>query len=159
MKTISKIILLFALILTQSCSDDDDNQDCSTALCAQPVAILDFQIVDMDTGENLLGTVLSTEDIEITNTASDTEPEFMFYTEDDINFLRIFISENSDYSISHNDDDIFSLFVEAERIEEGCCAETIITELSIEGAEFERNNENGFYLIKKRSSDFNSASE
>lgn len=148
MKTFNKIILILTVIVIQSCSNNDDN-DCSTVLCAQPVATLDFQIVDIETGENIAGTVIPGEAIEVTNTSSETEAEYEFLTENNINILRIFISESSDYSISYGNEEIFTLSVDAERQTEGCCSTTMINDLNIEAAEFELEAETGIYVIKK----------
>ncbi|QYA25064.1 hypothetical protein G3I01_05920 [Gramella sp. MT6] len=148
MRTLIKFLLFLAVIVVQSCSNNDDN-DCSSVLCAQPDAILDFQIVNIETEENIAGTIISGDAIEVINTSSGAETEYEFITENNSNILRIFFSESSDYSIIYGDEEIFTLSVDAERQTEGCCSTTMINDLSIEGAEFEFEEETGIYTIKK----------
>lgn len=146
MKTFFKSFLFLAVIVIQSCSNNDDN-DCSAVSCATPDAILDFQIVDSETGENITESIISGNALEVINNTSGTEPNYEFIVEEDI--LRIYISSNVDYTIIFGDEEVFSLMTDAERNTEGCCSSTTINDLNIVGAEFERNEENGIYLIEK----------
>ena len=155
MKILFKSLLILAVIVIQSCSNDDDSPDCSTVLCAQPEALLEFKFVDSETGENLADDLIDGSAIEVTNTSSNTEPEYEFISENDLNILRISISETSDYSISYEGEEIFNLSVEAERQTGGCCTNVEIQNLEIGGAEFEIESETGIYLIKTAFNDKN----
>lgn len=148
MKIFSKICLFLAVIVVQSCSNNDDD-DCSTVLCAQPAAILEFKIVNSETGENIAGTVISGPAIEVINTSSDSEVNYEFITENDINILRVFISNSGEYRVNYGEEEIFTFAVDAERQTEGCCSSIKINDLSIDDAEFEIEAETGIYLIKK----------
>ncbi|MCB7481709.1 hypothetical protein [Christiangramia sediminis] len=148
MKTILKYLFLFTVISIQSCSDDDDS-DCSARLCAEGSALLEFKIVDIETGENIAGSIISGPEIEVTNTSSGAEVNYDFITENDLNILRIRTANSSEYSIQYGEEEIFKLSIDAEMITEGCCSSTKINELSISGADFEIEEETGIYIIKK----------
>ncbi|MCH4822664.1 hypothetical protein ML462_05710 [Gramella lutea] len=146
MKTFFKHLLFLAVIVVQSCSSNDD-PDCSAVSCDSSFAILDFQIVDSETGENITESIISGYALEVINNTSDAEPNYDFIVEEDI--LRIYISNDVDYTVMYGDEEVFSFTADAERNTGGCCASTTVTDLKIVGAKFERNDDKGIYLIKK----------
>ena len=148
MKTLLKNFILLAVIVIQSCSGNDDT-DCSAIICDSGPAILEFKIVDIETGENIAGTIISGQAMEVINTSSDSEVNYEFITENDINILRIFVTNSAEYSIQYGDEEIFTFSVDAERRTGECCSFTRVNDLSIDGAEFEIDPDTGIYIIKK----------
>ena len=116
---------------------------------AEGSALLEFKIVNIETGENIAGTIISGPAIDVINTSSDSEVNYDFITENDLNILRISIANSSEYSIQYGEEEIFKLSVDAEMITEDCCSSTKINEVNISGANFEIQEETGIYIIQK----------
>ncbi len=148
MKNFLRSFLFLAVIVVQSCSDNEDT-DCSTVSCDQPGAILEFKIVDIETGDNIAGTIISGQAIEVINTSTTSEASYDFNTNNDINTLRINIINSGNYLIKYGTEEIFNLTVDAELQNGDCCPFIRLNEISIEGAEYELDEETGVYTIKK----------
>ena len=148
LKQITKILIFFTIILNQSC----ENNDCEDTLCFTPPSPFIFELVDKSTGENLFtnGTYNSN-DIEILNISDNTEIEYSFINENDINIIQIgsigWESEIVECSLQINDTEILRLYVDAKRISENCCSFTRYDEFRIENAEYEYDNQSGIYRI------------
>ena len=148
MKSFFKHFLLLAVIVIQSCSNNDDS-DCSARLCATGPAVIEFKIVDIETGENIAGTIISGPAIKVINTSSGSEATYEFITENDNNILRVSIPNSSEYSVKYGEEEIFKFSVDAEMQTEDCCSFTKINEIRIDDADFEVEEETDIYIIKK----------
>ncbi|WP_152425006.1 hypothetical protein [Nafulsella turpanensis] len=143
-----KLLFLFALLAVQGCQTDD----CEDYLCNTPPGLFRFNIVDKATGENVFAKgTYSPDQIEVVNTADGGELEFTFVEENGLNLLRIhsigWQTETVLSSIQLAGEEVFTLFVDAERLSEDCCAFTRYHEVKIEGAEFRLNEEKEIYTI------------
>jgi len=146
MKKINPILTILLTVLLLGCVNDD------CGLCFTPPEPFLFEIVDKTSGENLFtnGTYNSQE-IEIINTSDNSIVEFTFIDENDINLIQItsigWQTEmvNMDVNISSNN--IFHLFVDAERVAGECCDYTRYNEIRIENTENEYDSVSGIYKI------------
>lgn len=152
MRTLIKFLLFLAVIVVQSCSNNDDN-DCSDVLCNSGPAVFEFKIVDIETGENIIGKIISGQGIEVTNALSTSDPDYSIITENDRNILRISTFNPSDFTITHSyyytNEEIFKFSVDTEQRTEDCCFSVQINDVIIEGADYELDEETGIYIIKK----------
>lgn len=147
-KTIMYLFFVF-VTSTWSCiiTDDCDGVDCFTP--PEPFA---FELVEKSTGENLFTSgVFSPEDINIVNLDDQSIVEFQFIDENDINLIQInsigWESQIVNYSIEISSESLFTLFVDAERLRENCCAFTRYNKIEIDGSGFELNELSGLYKI------------
>jgi len=143
------IALVAFVLIFNSC---DDSDDCGDKACFTPPEVFTFELVDKTTKENLFtNETFSSNEISVTNLADNSNLEFNFIDEDDVNLIQInaigWESETVDALITVSGIDIFSLIVDAERTTEDCCEFTKYNEIRIENAEFELNAENGIYTI------------
>jgi len=145
-KTIA-ILAIIILILTQSCEND-----CEGYACFTPPQPFGFELVDKFTGENLFtnGT-LNSNDIKVINLDDQSKVQFTFIAENDYNLIQIntigWKTETVNYSIQISTENIFNLYVSAERLNENCCSFTRYKEIKIENSEFELDQTNGIYKI------------
>lgn len=145
MKQLVKFLFIAMIISNQGC-----NIDCGE--CFTPPAPFLFEIVDKATGENLFtnGTYESA-DIQIINTIDNTDLEFTFTDENDVNIIQIhpigWITEKVSVLVKLADKNIFNLYVDAERVSENCCSFTRYNEIKIENSDFELDIKTGIYKI------------
>jgi len=149
MKKLLFILSLILLVTTQSCENKDD---CEDMYCFTPPNSFRFELVDKITGENLFtnGT-FDKSDIEIIDINNQTNIEFNFIDENDLNLIQTnpigSKTEIINYSIKISDETIFDLYVDAERLNENCCSFTRYNEIKILNSEFEFNQSNEVYKI------------
>ena len=111
-----------------------------------------FELVDKLTGDNLFtdGTFNSS-DIKIINLDEQSNVEFTFIDENEHNIIRLskigWKTETVNYSVEVSTEQIFQLFVDAERLNKNCCAYTDYKEIRIENTEYEWNQNTGIYKI------------
>jgi len=145
MKQIVKFLFIILIIITQSCK-----KECGE--CFSPPSPFKFELVDKLTGENLFtnGT-FNPSDIKIINLDDQSNVEFTFIDENDYNVIRIntigWKTEIVNYSIRISSENIFDLYVNAERKKDKCCSYTEYKEIRIENSEFELNHDTGIYKI------------
>ena len=145
MRIINLILVLFTLIL-QSC----DHNGCGE--CFTPPDRFLLEIVDKTSGENLFtnGT-FDPEQIQITNTLTNSSAEFTFISEDNINLIQInsigWETEIVNLEFDISDNCIFDFYVDAERKMGNCCSYTVYNEITIEESEFELDTQTGIYKI------------
>jgi len=145
MKQTIKFLFLALIIITQGCK-----KECGE--CFTPPSPFEFELVDKLTGENLFtnGTFNSS-DIKVINLDDQSNVEFTFIDENDYNVIRInsigWKTEIVNYSIRVSSDNIFDLFVNAERLNGECCSYTEYKEIRIENSEFELDSGKGIYKI------------
>jgi len=146
MKQTIKILLLSLVILTQGCEKGCEQE------CFTPPSPFEFELVDKLTGENLFtnGT-FSSSDIKVINLDDQSNVAFTFIDENNYNVIRIntigWETEIVNYSIMISLENIFDLFVNAERLNGECCSSTDYKEIRIENSEFELNQNSGIYKI------------
>ena len=141
------LIALIAFVFIFNSCDDCGDKDCFT-----PPEGFTFELVDKTTKENLFtNETFSSNEISVTNLADNSNLEFNFIDEDDVNLIQInsigWESETVNALITVSGIDILNLIVDAERTTEDCCKFTRYNDISIENAEFELNQENGLYTI------------
>ena len=148
MKKTITILVISVFILTQSCKKDE----CEDIACFTPPSPFGFELVDKVTGENLFtkGT-FNSNDIKVINIDDQRNVQFTFIDENDYNIIQIntigWKTEIINYSIQISTENIFNLYVNAERLNENCCSFTRYQEIKIENSEFELNQTNGLYKI------------
>ena len=149
MKKTTSILAIIILILTQSCKKKNE---CEDIACFTPPSPFRFELVDKLTGENLFtnGT-FNSDDIKVIKLDDKSNVEFTFIDENDYNIIQIntigWKTEIVNYSIQISTENIFNLYVSAERLNENCCSFTRYKEIKIENSEFELNQTNGIYKI------------
>uniref|UniRef100_UPI003217A8F0 hypothetical protein n=1 Tax=uncultured Draconibacterium sp. TaxID=1573823 RepID=UPI003217A8F0 len=153
LKKIMKKTLIYSVIIfvftTWSC---DKNNNCDGIDCFTPPTPFYFELVDKTSGENLFTSgVLSTDDIKVINLEDQSNVDFEFIDENDVNIIVIYSigweTQIVNYAIEISSESLFTLFVNAERLSENCCAFTKYNEIEIDGSEFELNEQNGIYTI------------
>ena len=149
MKNLTTITAIIILFLTLSCKKENE---CEDILCFTPPSPFGFELVDKLTGENLFtnGT-FNSNDIKVINIDDQRNVQFTFIDETDYNIIQIntigWKTEIVNYSILISTENIFNLYVSAERLNESCCSFTRYKEIKIENSEFELNQTNGLYKI------------
>ena len=149
MKKITTILAIIILILTQSCKKENECEDLS---CFTPPEPLNFELVDKLTGENLFenGTY-DPNDIRVINLDNQGAVYFTYIHENNYNIIMInaigWKTETVNYAININNENIFRLFVNAERLNGECCDYTEYKEIQIKNSEFELNQSTGIYKI------------
>ena len=147
MKKIFLFLSLIALSLS-SCTDDDNCEECFT-----PPITFAFNLVDEETEENVFGSGEYDESqllvFDMLN--DDAERDFEFITENNVGYI-IFTdigeeTETVNLQIRLGGNDIFTLYADAERKDDGCCTLTQYNEVKLEGATYEFNNQTGVYTI------------
>lgn len=144
-----KLILPFfilAFFLMTACSDEEECGACFT-----PPNYFVFDLIDKDSGENVFSNGrFNPDDIEIID-AADQLVEFSFVEENNINIIEIntigWQTEIANYRINIVSDNVFDLYVDAERLSEDCCSFTRYNEIEISNAEFVLDPETGVYKI------------
>lgn len=144
MKATIKIILLVAIVISWGC------EQCGE--CFTPPSAFRFEIVDKATGENLFSNgTFNSSDIKIVNLSDDSNVEYTFIDENDINLIQNHTigwgTEIINYSFRVGNAHIFNLYVDAERVSEDCCSYTKLNEVGIENSEFELDSKTGIYRI------------
>ena len=129
-----------------ACSYDEECGACFT-----PPNYFAFSLEDKNTGENLFTNGrFNPDDIEILDVA-DRRVEFNFIDENDINLIEIYTigwqTEIVNYRINIASENIFNLYVDAERLSEDCCSFTRYNKFEIDNAEYSQNPETGIYSI------------
>lgn len=141
-----KILLLITILGLQSCHEDD------CGACFTPPNPFLFELVTKDTGENLFSNgTFNPNEIEIINLADDSSVDFTFLDENNINLIRIntigWETEIINYTIYVGNENIFDLYVDAERLLENCCSFTKYHEIRIENASFQFDTTTDIYKI------------
>ena len=131
MKNLLKLLLIFIVFTTQSC-----DKDCDGYACMTPPNYFVFEIVDKTTGENLFSNgTYKQEDIEVVNMADNSDLEYSFISEDNANLIIInsigWKTEKITVLVKISDEEIFSLYVDAERVSEDCCSFTRYNKIEI----------------------------
>ncbi len=149
MKKLTTVLAIVILLLTQSCNKNEQR------LCFTPPSPFEFELVDKSTGENLFtnGT-FSSDDIKVINLADQSYVSFKFIDEDDYNILVIstigWQTEIVNYSVQISSENIFDLYVNAERLggeDKEDCDYTECKEVRIENSEYELNQSTDIYKI------------
>lgn len=145
-KIITILTVVFALSL-QSCLEDKCNEDCFT-----PPDTFVFELVDSETGENLFtnGT-LNSEDIVVFDVATGNVEAHTFFTEDNLNLLVLntigWETEIVELRITVDELDVFTIYVDTERVDDNCCAFTDYKEIRISNANYDQDSSSGIYKI------------
>ena len=147
MRSVFRFISLFLLLSVSGCGDEDCNLDCFTP----PNPFL-FELVDKTSGENLFSNgTYRAEDITVVDRLTGQGLEFGFISEKEQNIIAIhsigWETEVVDALVSHGADDIFTLFVDAERLSENCCSFTRYKDIRIGIAEYQKDPASDIYSI------------
>lgn len=146
---IFKILLTLVIVLVfVGCSNQlESNQK----LCFTPPSNFRFEIVDKTSGENLFtnGTYQSNQ-ITIIDLSNNSKVPFTFIAENGQNSISIHTigwkTEKINYTINIQEKTLFTLYVDATRISDGC-SYTEFNEVSIKNTDFEFNQNTGIYKI------------
>ncbi len=138
--------LILIMFMMTACSYEEECGACFT-----PPNYFAFNLTDKGTGENVFTSGrFKPDDIEILD-ASDHRVEFNFIDEDNINLIEIYTigwqTEIVNYSINIGSENIFDLYVDAERLSEDCCSFTRYKKIEIDNAEYSLNPDTGIYSI------------
>ncbi|MEP2169656.1 MAG: hypothetical protein ABJH82_08640 [Polaribacter sp.] len=109
-------------------------------------------MVDKSTGENVFtNNTYESRYIKIINLDDESRVNFSFLDEDDYNILMIssigWQTEIINCSIKIDNNEIFTLYVDADRLSEDCCSYTKYNEIKIDNTGYTYNQENGIYTI------------
>ena len=144
MRKIIVLFILFAFML-QSCGE-------SCGECFTPPQNFMFEIVDKESGANLFtnGTYMSSQ-IQMTNTLNDSPVEFTFINENNNNLISIdgigWKTEIVNLKVDIANNQLFKLYVDAERKSADCCNFTKYNEINLSECEFELDSQTGIYKI------------
>ena len=142
------LIACAVVLIFQSCKTDDDCGSCFT-----PPQNFVFEFVDADTKENLFtNETYDPDQLQIFNTLNaDAEVNFVFIAENALNLVNVnsigWETETVNLKMRLAGNDIFTLYVDAERKDGECCSYTEYNEVKIEGSAFELNAQTGVYTI------------
>lgn len=131
-----------------SCNIDKCDYDCSTG----PLS-LNFELLDKVTGENLFtNTTFNPADIKVFDLDNNNSlVQFTFYAENDRNTIGLgpfgWGTNIANYLLKVGETTIFALHVDAEKVDGECCSNVVLNELTLEGADFSQNMENGVYEV------------
>jgi hypothetical protein len=145
-------LICIVFIFTNTIWSCNKKDQCEGVDCFTPPSPLMFELVNKLTGENLFTTgLLNPDDIKVINLDDQSNVEFQFIDENDFNVIQIYSigweTQIVNYSIETSSESLFTLFVDAERLSENCCAFTRYNEIAIGGSEFELNEQSGIYKI------------
>ena len=148
MRNLIKTTSIIVLFIIQGCA----NNDCEDQLCFTPPHSFNFEVVDKASGENLFSNgTFSPDQIEVLNAADNSDLQFNFMDEDDINLISIYSigweTEIVDVLLKISNTNILDLHVDAERVSENCCSFTRYHEIRIDNAEYEFNSQTGIYTV------------
>ena len=147
MKNIYCIAIAF-IVIFHSCKNEDDCGECFTP----PQSFL-FKLVNKETNENIFANGnYDPDQLEIFNTLDGNTPvDFSFISENSINLIQLnsigWETEKVNLQIRLGGNDIFTVFIDAERESENCCSYTKYNEVKIEEVEFEQDSQTGIYTI------------
>ncbi|WP_321285492.1 hypothetical protein [uncultured Sunxiuqinia sp.] len=146
MKKILILIFVGVFFILEGCSK---YKDCGA--CFTPPEFFRFELVDKYTGVNLFtNETFNQDEIEILD-SSNSSVEFNFVSENNINVIEIYTigwqTEIVNYRVNISSENIFDLYVDAERLSEDCCSFTRFNEIEISNAEFTWNSRNDAYRI------------
>lgn len=143
-----KVLLFIAAFALYSCSVDTCDVDCNSG----PLS-LSFELLDKATGDNLFtnGT-FDPADIQVLDLDNDNRRvEYAFIDENDRNIINLgpfgWGTNIANYVLKVGERNIFTLFVDAEKITEDCCSFVQENKLEIKNADYSQNPDNGVYKV------------
>jgi len=148
MKIKSFVFLFLAAFALNSCNVDKCDVDCVSG----PLS-LSFELLDKTTGENLFtNNTFDPADINVLDLDNNNSSvQFTFNSENDINIINLgpfgWGTNIANYLLKVGDREIFTLYVEAEEIKSDCCSNVVLNKLTIGGADFSQNTQNGVYEV------------
>lgn len=142
------LIAVFILFGMQACVD----KDCEDILCFTPPMPFVFELVDKESGENLFTNgSYDSDDIEVFNVNDNSQREFRFISENELNVIQIgsigWGDEIAEVGLKVGDIMILNLYVDSERVSENCCNFTKYNEIRIDNAEYELDQQSDIYTI------------
>lgn len=146
MKPILKLLFI-SFLFFQSCDEENCNQTCFT-----PPSPFGFELLDKTSGENLFtnGTYEQSQ-IEVMNLNGAENIPFTFINENDLNIIQFssigWETGVTNFSLSVGSENIFEMYVDAERKDEECCSFTVYNEVRIDNAEYEIYQSTGIIKI------------
>lgn len=142
----SIIYLLFISLFLTNCKNDCNK------LCFTPPEPFQFEIVDAKTGINVFtNNTFESRYIKVVNLKDGSRVDYNFISENNYNILTIntigWETEIVNYSIQIDNNEIFTLYVDAEFLSENCCSFSRYNEIKIENAQYNYDKEKGLYTI------------
>ena len=134
------------MLMCFGCEKEKECGDCFT-----PPDIFHFMLMDKESGENLFAKGSFTiEEIKVLD-ADGKKVEFEFITENDANVIRVgsigWKTEVVNLHFFASEEELFDLYVDAERCSENCCSFTRYHEKKINNADFYFDSDFDVYRI------------
>lgn len=148
MKMKGFLLLIVTVFALNSCNVDKCDVDCTSG----PLS-LSFKLLDKTTGENLFtNNTFNPDDITVLDLDNNnSNVQFTFVSENDINIINLgpfgWGTNIANYLLKVGERDIFTLSVDAEEIRGECCSFVALNKLTIDGADFSQNTQNGVYEV------------
>jgi hypothetical protein len=148
MKREKLVLMVFVAFMVLSC-----NVDKCDVLCNSGPLGLNFELLDKTTGENLFtnGTFDPADIVVLDLDNNNNSVQFTFNNENDINTINLgpfgWGTNIANYALKVGETTIFTLHVDAEKIEEECCSRVVLNKLTIYGADYSQNPETGIYEV------------
>lgn len=147
MKTTIFKIGLFCMLIVFSACNVDCNSDCMSA--PEPIT---FELVDATTQENVFtSTLYNSDDITIVDTENNEVLTHVFISENNKNLLQIgsvgWKTEQLTLAIKIANETLFTLFIDAERLQGDCCTFTKYKEITLHNVSFQFDTSTGIYKV------------
>jgi hypothetical protein len=125
-------------------------KDCP--LCTSPPQTFVFDIVDNVSGENLFSNgTYKVADFQIKNVLNQQVLDFSLIEEDGLGYISLYSigwqTEVVNCHFYYQDEELFTLYVDAVRKSEDCCSFTDYNAIELEGKEFEQIKDKGVYVV------------
>ncbi len=114
---------------------------------------LSFELLNKVTGENLFtNETFDPADISVLDLDNNnSNVQFTFNSENDINTINLgpfgWVTNIANYLLKVGEHDIFTLSINAEKINGDCCDYVVVRKLNIEGSDYSQNSDNGVYEV------------
>lgn len=146
---------IFLMVFTVFCLNSCSVKKCDV-LCTSGPLSLSFELLDKTTGENLFtnGTFDPSDIVVLDLDNQNDSVPFDFYSENALNTIQLgpfgWGTNMANYLLKVGETTIFTLHVDAEKIEGECCSHVVLNELTIDGAAYSQNPETGIYEVLVR---------
>ncbi len=141
------LMVLISTFFLVSCLNDSECDPCFT-----PPEPFYFEIKDATTDENIFTSgAANSSDLKLINESTGENMEFDFISENDVNIVMInsigWKTETVSAKLLLNDDEIFTLMVDADRKSNDCCSWTRYNNIEIQNADFTKDNNTDTYIV------------
>lgn len=147
MKIYIKLLVLGLSVILGGCALESECGECFT-----PPGAFWFEVIDMETEQNTFtNSVHDSNELTIINENDGSNVEYFFIDENDVDLISItsigWQTEKVTLSVQVSGEELFKLYVDAERLSDDCCSFTIYNEITIENADYKLDANSGVYSI------------